>query len=205
MASAGRRREDLAGRVFGRLTVISFDHSKKAGNSTRSYWRCSCTCGAEIVARSDGLKGGDNVSCGCKKVDQLTVHGDTGTAEHSVWLSIFDRCRNPKDPSFKDYGARGIDICSRWEKYGNFLADVGRRPSNAHTLERVKNDEGYYPGNCCWATRRQQSYNRRSTKMTIKNADLIRARSSEPQINLAQEFGVSQSTISTIVNGKAWL
>lgn len=202
--AASSTRENLAGRVFGRLTVIAFDHAKRTARSTRSYWLCQCSCGTEKIVRSDGLKSGDNVSCGCKKVEQLTTHGDTGTPEHSAWLSLFDRCRNPNCAAFKDYGARGIDICQRWEKYGNFLADMGRKPTDKHTLERDRNDDGYQPDNCSWATRRAQSYNRRSTKLTCQKAAEIRARSSENRSDLAREYGVDVSMISRVLTGCAW-
>jgi hypothetical protein len=203
--SKSPRWEDLSGKVYGRLTVVAFDHVTPYRHGTRTYWRCKCSCGTEKIIRSDGLKGGDNVSCGCKKVEQLTTHGDTGTPEHSAWLALFDRCRNPNNESFKDYGARGINICERWENYENFLADMGRKPTPKHSIERVRNNDGYQPDNCVWLPMREQSYNRRTTKMTVEKAAAVRSRACESQRVLAEEFGVSQGTISRILLGQSWL
>lgn len=71
------------------------------------------------------------------------------------------RTTNPGDPRYKDYGGRGIRLCERWERFDNFLSDMGTRPEGT-TLERDRNDEGYEPGNCRWATSREQSRNKRS-------------------------------------------
>lgn len=77
------------------------------------------------------------------------------------WLAMRARCRNPKHPHFRNYGGRGIQICERWGKYQNFLADMGERPSGT-TLDRFPNNDGHYePGNCRWATWAQQVVNRR--------------------------------------------
>jgi hypothetical protein len=71
------------------------------------------------------------------------------------------RCRAKNRWSYKYYGGRGIKICERWSSYENFLADMGRKPSPAHSLDRINNDGDYEPGNCQWATSVQQVRNRR--------------------------------------------
>lgn len=75
------------------------------------------------------------------------------------------RCRNPKNPRFSDYGGRGITFDPRWDAFPAFLADMGERPTPAHTLERTRNNEGYGPGNCVWATQAEQAVNRRTTRL----------------------------------------
>ena len=92
-----------------------------------------------------------------------TTHGesDPPTPEYEVWHAIKSRCLNPKTKSFKDYGARGIKLCERWMSYENFLADLGRRPSPQHSIDRRDNDGNYEPGNCRWATRSEQQQNKR--------------------------------------------
>jgi len=95
-------------------------------------------------------------------------HGLTGTPEHTAWLSMQARCGNPKHKSYERYGKRGILVCERWlgpNGFVNFLADVGKRPSRKHTLERKDNDVGYQPGNCRWATMIEQANNRRNNRL----------------------------------------
>jgi len=71
------------------------------------------------------------------------------------------RCTDPQHRYWKNYGGRGISVCQRWKKFSNFLADMGRRPENT-TLDRVDNERNYFHGNCRWATRREQSINKRN-------------------------------------------
>jgi hypothetical protein len=74
-----------------------------------------------------------------------------------------DRCLNAGNKDFHHYGARGITICERWSTFENFLADMGPKPSNQHSIERVENHIGYGPENCVWATAKRQSNNTRKT------------------------------------------
>ena len=85
--------------------------------------------------------------------------------EFGVWRSMVQRCTNPKIKHFHNYGGRGIKVCKRWRVFKNFLADMGQRPSIRHTLERKKNNLGYYKANCKWATRREQAENRRDNQL----------------------------------------
>ena len=83
------------------------------------------------------------------------------------------RCTNANNKSFKNYGGRGITVCERWRKFENFIADMGRRPSSAHTIERKNNDQGYRPDNCVWVPRSEQSGNRRNSRRITARGETL--------------------------------
>lgn len=92
----------------------------------------------------------------------VTANGQkNGTAEYRAWIMLRQRCHNPRARKFPDYGGRGIRVCERWMDFAAFLADMGPKPSPAHSIDRVNNDGNYEPGNCRWATPKEQSNNRR--------------------------------------------
>jgi hypothetical protein len=89
-------------------------------------------------------------------------HGYADTPIYKVWQMMRDRCENPESSNYENYGGRGIKVCERWQSFLTFLADMGERPSDAHSIEREDNDGNYEPGNCVWATRDQQNNNSRN-------------------------------------------
>lgn len=94
-------------------------------------------------------------------------HACTGkrTPEYIAWGGMLQRCLNPYAFSYQDYGGRGITVCESWKSFANFLADMGLRPGEDYTLERIDNTLGYSPKNCKWATRSEQQQNKRLYKI----------------------------------------
>lgn len=141
--------------------------------------------------------------------DAHFIHGDSRTGkktpEYRAWTAMRDRCYNPKTKSYRRYGGRGITVCGPWrESFANFLVDMGRRPSEGHSLDRVDNSGNYTPLNCRWATKSEQAYNR-VYKLTPEDVEEIRDlynSAYEPTCkDLAQQFNVNPSTISRVLTG----
>lgn len=99
------------------------------------------------------------------------LHGESHkTPEHFAWMAMIGRCTNPTCHDYDRYGGRGITVCARWRDYVNFLADMGRKPSRSHTLDRWPDVNGNYePGNCRWATWQQQQRNRSTNRVIVVN------------------------------------
>jgi len=88
---------------------------------------------------------------------------------YNIWKKMRARCNNPKDDHFKWYGAKGISVCDRWSDFNNFRQDMGQRPSENHSIDRIDNGNGYDPGNCRWATQQEQNRNRAANTYITHN------------------------------------
>lgn len=94
--------------------------------------------------------------------------------EYKAWGHMKERCYNSNCVNYKNYGARGITLCDRWKDFINFYQDMGTKPSNKHSLERIDNNGNYEPNNCKWATRGQQLRNKRSNRiLRFKNKSMV--------------------------------
>lgn len=151
---------DLDGQRFGRLVVLERMPNKTIGNT---IWKCRCDCGNESIVQGGNLRGGKVQSCGCLQREAVTKHGMEATPTYNAWASMKSRCNNPQNKFYQDYGGRGIKYCPQWEKFEQFLADVGEKPEGLW-LERVDNNLGYEPSNCKWATPTEQRRNTRVNK-----------------------------------------
>lgn len=154
---SGRKLPIPIGERYGRLTILSL-HSM---NGKRVHLLCACDCGRQTIAREDCLKSGNTRSCGCLQRESIkanTKHGMWLTRTYRIWAGMKSRCSESCTVKRHLYVDKGIRVCERWQQFENFLEDMGEAPDGL-TLERLDGDKNYEPGNCVWATYKQQANN----------------------------------------------
>lgn len=132
----------------------------------------------------------------CADKNAHGTHKLTGTTEHKLWKAMRWRC-NEKNPNRERYFDRGIRVCERWDNFLNFLDDMGKRPSNKHTLDRINNDLGYSPTNCRWATMKEQANNTRRTNFVTVDGKRINL------TEIHEKTGIHQETLRARIK-KGW-
>lgn len=189
----------LIGLQFGRLKVQSnFPPYRYESGYICSRVLCLCTCGNIVVVHNVSLTRGLTLSCGCyarelaRNSTSNISHGHTRkhtrSSTYRIWTGMMTRCRNPNAVNWPLYGGRGITICERWNRFENFLADMGNRPIG-HSIDRINCNGPYSPENCRWIPKREQAKNRRSNRIfTIKGITGCLS-------DLANKFGIQKGTV----------
>ena len=163
---------DISNQRFGKLLVVK----KAYYQNKKVYWQCLCDCGKITYVHTSNLKCKRIRSCGCLKVEELvnrsTKHNQRHTKLYEVWKTIKQRCLNPKNVSYHNYGGRGITICEEWKN--DFMSFYNWSMKNGYkeglTIDRINNDGNYEPSNCRWTTRLVQNNNTRvNNYITINN------------------------------------
>lgn len=159
---------DIAGKRFGRLFAERRTNERDSDGNV--IWECRCLCGKRLNVPSSSLRKGNTRSCGCLKKENFTnrKHGMSQSKIYDVWTTMLQRCYNPNNKKFGDYGGRGIAVCAEWRSdFQNFLnwsLENGyeiRFGKDRLTIDRINNDQDYSPGNCRWATYSVQNSNQR--------------------------------------------
>ena len=126
-------------------------------------WNCLCECGNKAVVTSTKLVSGSTKSCGCLRHTSQNFRKSNEKSlypyEYITWKGMRQRCSNPNNPKFSNYGGRGIFVDSRWDSFKNFIEDMKACPSSQYSLGRINNDKGYSRENCRWETSEQQMNN----------------------------------------------
>lgn len=200
---------DRTGQRFGRLTVLSLRNRASRVPLRRTTWTCQCDCGTVVDVEAGKLASGHTQSCGCymrERASQANLrhgqsshpNGGNATKEYNTWMLMLRRCHKVGSQDYAQYGGRGITVCERWHTFDLFFSDMGAAPSPSHSIERLDNERGYEPGNCKWATPKEQRRNQR-------RAVLIEfAGKSQTPMEWATETGISHKRIHARMKILGW-
>ena len=163
------------GQIYGLLTVIGVIPGKINKCSGERYVYCKCECGKNSIHKMGNLRNGHTKSCGCYRKNFMVTHGNCvdhkHTTEYGCWSGLLSRCYNSQHKHFCNYGGRGISVCARWkDSFENFLIDMGPKPNKNYSIDRIDNNSNYEPSNCRWANKKQQNFNKRTTRIIEYNS-----------------------------------
>lgn len=185
---------NLVGKRFGRLIVIEKAENNRWG---QIQWLCLCDCGQEAVVRGCYLVSNHTKSCGClqkeARVQSSVKHGHYKNRKQSktykAWSGIIQRCNNPRNGRYHRYGKRGITVCKRWVEFKNFLEDMGKKPTDKHSIDRVNNNGNYCKSNCKWSLPKEQARNRKTNRMITYKGK------TQCLVAWAEEIGIHHQTL----------
>lgn len=181
--------KDMTGKQFGMLTVLYRDTDQGKGKKPVVKWICKCKCGAIISVKGDALRSGHTISCGCRKIKHMESYKHT-TRLYNIWKCMRQRCNNPNNPSYINYGGKGVKICEEWKEYKNFRDWALSNGYQDHlSIDRINVDGNYEPNNCRWADKYTQMNN------TTRNRFLDYHGKKRTMAQIARSLGVSYSTI----------
>lgn len=200
--------EDLTGQRFGRLKVISFAYKKRR----QTHWNCICDCGNSCISGIGNLHNGQSSSCGClkreKARERLLKHKHSSDKIYLVWKSIKKRCNNVNDKCYKNYGARGIKVCDKWQNdfmefynwsiQNGYKEECSNKGKNKLSIDRIDNNADYCPENCRWATNIQQARNKRNNLKVEYNGEVRVLR------DLCDELNVPYTLIYNRIHVCGW-
>lgn len=165
--------KDLIGETFGRLFVIRRVENKVfPSGQTKIQYLCQCSCGKEVIVLGSNLRKQNTSSCGCYKRELQTKHSKYGCKVYKAWDNMRNRCTNPNATGYKYWGGRGIKVCDEWkdnfQSFYNYVSKLPHFDEVGYTLDRIDVNGHYEPGNVRWATRYEQTMNRRVTKKEVR-------------------------------------
>ncbi len=167
-------KNDLTGKVFNYLTGVSYAGKFPSGQAA---WIFRCVCGVEKRIQASAAVSGNTKSCGCKTgliiADKKTKHGGAYTVEYKTWKSITQRCNNPNNKNYDEYRLRAPRVPY---SFPEFIAAVGARPSDKHSIERKDNNGTYDLDNLRWATVEDQIFNKSNTAKYVSQNRLCTLR-----------------------------
>lgn len=184
------------GKTFHSWKILKLIPKDESPSRKNWYALAECECGEVKPVRSEKISNGTSKSCGCVRDNALKTHGFTtrkkggNSREYAIWNSMKQRCLNKNNKQYPEYGGRGIRVCSRWKtSFENFYSDMGKRPFQGASLERLDNSKGYSPDNCKWADRDAQNNNKRNNRPITINGI------TKNLGQWAKEYGIGHATV----------